>query len=411
MTISVFSLDFQFVSFMDYYGGIEPSEGYEHLRNRIFISPKVSGFSNNGHLEWQVSGQFWYQTMEDPEWIEPWDILGESFLFLQSDNFDMTVGQKIISYGFSDLYGPLNVLHSTNRTTLSVDDPYDSRRPDPLIQIRYFPDYTSSFELTYIPVTRPDIENQNSVALTESNDLVQWSDEPFLLENLHSVFLNYSRYGELFDLQLFYGWYTEHTPDFNILELNSEVSTVISPVYHKKHTLGAAYSTGLGYSTLSQDLALNLAHDLDGSDLGGQNSDITLNSQLLMNLPGNILSQFSFVYSYIINYEEDPSGADADAAEYLSEEIQSFHNQPYEHIAFMVGHFERSFLREKLKSQINIAFFFSPDILLTPRLSYALNDYWNLDTGADITLGEPSDLDLRRNPGNDNFYIRMVCRY
>ena len=116
------------------------------------------------------------------------------------------------------------------------------------------------------------------------------------------------------------------------------------------------------------------------------------------------------MYSYFFNHDNHTAGSDPEAAKYLAEEVQNFHNQPYEHIAFMVGHFEKSFLREKLKSQLNIGFFFSPDILLTPRLSYALNDYCSLDAGADITLGEPSQMDLRRNPVNDNFYLRVVVR-
>jgi hypothetical protein len=95
----------------------------------------------------------------------------------------------------------------------------------------------------------------------------------------------------------------------------------------------------------------------------------------------------------------------------LSEEIRNFHAQPYRHIAFAVSHFERSFLREKLKAQLNVGFFFSPRVYLAPRLAYALTDYWIAETGADITLGEPPDYDLRRNPSDDNFYVRLLYRY
>jgi hypothetical protein len=375
------------------------------------MRPKVFGASEGGLLEWQVTANFWVQPAGDPEMIDPWDIPGETFLFFQSDNFDLTLGQKLVSYGYSDVYGPLNVLHSANRILLSVDDPFDNRRPDPLLQIRYFPNFDSSIELTYVPIPRPDKEQSDSVVLPGSSDVIQWRDDPFISENPHSFFLNYSHYGERVDLQFIYGWYTEQTPDFDIPAADSSLSTVIKPVYHKKQTMGAAYSTDLGNTTLSQDLALNLTENLDGKDLGGQYSDITLNTQLLANLPGDILSQFSLVYSYFFNYNRYSPGIDPDAADYLAGEVQNFHNQPYEQIAFLVGHFEKSFLREKLKSQLNVGFFFSPDILLTPRLSYALSDYWSIDAGADITLGDPPDLDLRRNPVNDNFYLRVLFRY
>ena len=43
--------------------------------------------------------------------------------------------------------------------------------------------------------------------------------------------------------------------------------------------------------TLSQDFAFDLTSDLPGTDIGAQNSSLTLNTQLLVNLLGNILSQ------------------------------------------------------------------------------------------------------------------------
>jgi hypothetical protein len=76
-----------------------------------------------------------------------------------------------------------------------------------------------------------------------------------------------------------------------------------------------------------------------------------------------------------------------------------------------VAHFEKSFLREKLKTQLNAGFFFSPEIYLAPRLAYSLSDYWSFETGADINLVNPPDDDLRRNPNNDNFYVRLLYRY
>ena len=94
--------------------------------------------------------------------------------------------------------------------------------------------------MTYVPITRPDLEKDDPVELRGSQDVVKWSDDPFITDNLHSFFVNYSRYGEVMDLQFFYGWYTEQTPDFDIRIIDSSVSSVISPVYNKKQTFGAA---------------------------------------------------------------------------------------------------------------------------------------------------------------------------
>jgi hypothetical protein len=402
--------DFQFTTFFDYYGGVEPSEGYENLRTRVYMQPRFSGYSDLG-FDWYFSANLWVQPLGEPEAIDPRDILQEAYLLFPFPLFDITLGQKLITYGFADIYGPLNALHSTNRAPLSLDDGYDSRRPDPLVQLRFYPTFEDTIEVTYVPFTRPDRERPDSVSLSESGDQVVWSGQDFLWDLPHSVFINYNRYGEKADLQFFYGWYVEHTPDFEVPETDSGSSSVISPVYNRKHTFGAAYATRIGNYTLSQDFAFNLTSDFEGTDLGAQNSDITVNTQLLANLPGNILGQFSLIYSYFFNHGNHEAGADPASADYLAEAFQVFHTQPLQHIAFMIGHFEKSFLREKLKTQLNVGFFFSPEVYLAPRLAYSLTDLWSLEAGADITLGDPPDQALRRNPSDDNFYLRLVFRH
>jgi hypothetical protein len=406
--------EFRFVSFLDYYGGIEPEKGYQNLRARLFMRPRFSGFNETLNFEWVLSAALWVQPLQpggESYAIDSWDILHEAYLLFPFRKFDLSLGQKIVTYGFADVYGPLNALHSTNRTPLSLDDGYDGRRPDPLVQMRFYPSFEDTIELTYVPLTRPDRERSEPVYLSDTKDTVVWSDDPYITDNPHSLFFNYNRYGLKADWQFFYGWYTEHTPDFEVSRINGNVSTDIETVYHKKHTFGAAYSTRLGNTTLSQDFAFNLTEDLSGRDIGAQNSDLSVNTQLLTNLPGDILGQFSLIYSYFFNHNGHKSGSARVAAEYLAEEIQDFHTQPLQHIAFLVGHFEKSFLREKLKTQLNIGFFFSPELYLAPRLAYSLTDYWTLESGADITLGNPPDADLRRNPWNDNFYIRLLFRY
>lgn len=402
--------EFRFTSFVDYYGGIESGEDYENLRSRIFMEPRFSG-GGDGGFGWALSADLWVQPTGTPESIESWDILREATLSFPSDNLDVTVGLKTVAYGFADVYGPLNVLHGTNRTLLSLDDAFDQRKGDPLVQVRLYPSLEATVEFVYVPFTRRDVERPGPVPLPGSADAVEWSDDPFIVDEPHSFVLSYSRYGEKLDVQLLYAWYTEQTPDFQVDEVDASVASTIEPVYRKKHTFGAAYATRLGSTTLSQDFAFNLTHNFDGTDIGGQYSDLTVNTQVLANLPFAVLGQFSLVYAYFFNFEEHEKGADAAAADYLSEEIRNFHTQPLQHIAFIVSHFERSFLREKLKAQLNVGFFFSPDVYVAPRFAYALTDYWSLETGADVTFGEPPDRDLRRNPSNDNFYVRLLYRY
>lgn len=410
VALSATAQDFRFVSFADYYGGIEGEDGYENLRSRIFMEPRFSGGVEGG-VEWVLSADLWVQPIGENESIDPWDILKEARLLIPFNNFDVTIGQKTVAYGFADVYGPLNVLHGTNRILLSLDDAFDQRKGDPLLQVRLYPSLESTVEFVYVPFTRRDGERQGPVPLPGSSDRVVWSNDPFIVDEPNSFVLSYSRYGEKFDLQLLYAWYTEQTPDFKVDETDAAVASTITPVYRKKHTLGVAYATRLGSTTLSQDFAFNLTNNFDGTDIGGQYSDLTVNTQVLTNLPFSVLAQFSIVYAYFFNFEGYEPGSDAAASAYLTEEIRNFHTQPFQHIAFVVSHFEKNFLREKLKTQLNVGFFFSPDIYLAPRFAYALTDYWTLETGADITLGDPPDYDLRRNPSNDNYYVRLLYRY
>lgn len=398
--------NFEFVSFIDYYGGIEPSIGYENLRSRLFMRPGFFGTDDWSGLEWKISANLWAQPFfGESANIDPWDILDEAYLMLPFNFFDITLGNKILTYGFADVYGPLNTAHSTNRSAYSLAGGFDGRRPDPVVRLRFYPSFEDTIELSYVPVTRPDRERPDNVSLPASGHRVEWDRRPYITdtENLHSVFVNYSRYGEKVDLQFLYAWYTDQTPDFAVPETTGGAASVIRPVYRKKHTFGFAYSTRIWNMTLSQDFAFDLTHDLKGSDIGAQKSGFIVNTQLLVNLPWNILSQYSLVYGFFINHKNHQSG--------LAGEIQGFHNQPRRHIAFIAAHFERSFLRNKLKAELNLGFFFSPNIFIGPSIAFALSDYWQLAAGADIRLGDPPDADLRRNPSNDNFYVRLLFRY
>lgn len=403
--------EFRFTGFYDYFGGIEPYRGYENLKSRVYMRPYFSGYDEDSGLEWVFSAKLWTDLMDETARIDPWDILDEAYLFLPAGNFDFYLGQRVLTYGFADVYGPLNMAGSANRAPLSLDEAYEARRPDPMFQVKFYPTFNDTLELAYVPVTRPDRERSDSVYLPDTKDTVIWSDNPYITDKLHNLFVSYSRYGEKLDWQFIYGNYVENTPDFVVPTVSSSTSVDITTEYNRKQTFGIAYSTGLWNTTLSQDFAFNLTDNLDGTELGSQNSDVTVNTQILANLPGSILSQTSIVYSYFLNYDKVAAGSDADATEYLNGVFHVYHTQPLEQIAFVVGHFERAFLRETLKTQLNVGYFFSPQVYLAPRAAFSISDYWAFETGADITLGDPPDADLRRNPSDDNYYVRLIYRY
>lgn len=411
--LSLGAQDLQLTAFVDYFGGIEVSEGYENLRTQIFLRPQLSGADDDLNLEWTLSGTLWAQPWGQPESINKWDILHEAYVLFPFQYAALLLGQKIVTYGFADIFGPMNALHSTNAVPLLMDESYDAKRPDPMVQLKLYPSFEDTVQITYVPVTRPDKERSDDVYLAETMDTVRFNREPYLVDpdDLHSLFIHYSRYGLNADYQLFYGWYTEHTPDFVIPASQGSVAYDITAVYNKKHTFGVAYSTRLGNWTFSQDFAFNLTSDLAGTDPGAQNSDIVVNSQLLMNLPGNILSQFTLYAAYIINHGKHDTGSDEEAADYLAAQFQDFHTQPLPVIGFIVGHFEKTFLRERLKTQLNLGLLY-PNVYIAPRIAYSITDYTSLEVGADYMTGNPPpEGDLRRNPVDDNFYVRLVYRY
>lgn len=403
--------EFRFTGFVDHYAGIEASDGYGNLRTRVYMKPWFSGAVGGTGMKWTLSANAWLQPIGEPYAVPPADILDEAWLFLPLGPFDLSIGQKIAAYGFADIFGPLNVVHGANRTPLSLDDAYDNRKPVPMAQLQFYPSHESALDIVYVPFARPDRERIDPAYLPGTQDTVLWSKDAFVRDKPHSIFVNYQRYGEKVDFQLFYGWYTDQTPDFVVSAVDGSVASNIRTVYNKAQTFGAAYSTRLGNGTFSQDAAFKWTKDIAGTDIGAKNSELTLNSQWLVNLPGGILSQYSLVYSYFFNHGKHPEGSDPEAAAYLAEAVQGFHTQPLQHIAFIVAHFERSFLREKMKAQLNVGFFFSPEMYFAPRLSYAISDNWTVETGADINLGNPPDSALRRNPNNDNAYLRMAFRY
>lgn len=402
---------FQFISFADYYGGIEKTEDYDHLRSRLFFRPRLAVTDEVRNDEFVFSATLWAQAFSDEVMVDPWDILYEAYYLKKCSTFDFIAGQKLVSYGFADVYGPLNVMHSTNRVLYSLDDEFDTRRPDALLQLRLYPRDEDVVEISYVPLTRPDKERAGDVRLSHTGDTVVWNTDPYLYGNPQSFYFNYCHYGESFDIQFLYAFYTEQTPDFAVKNIEEGSPDKITIDYNKKQTFGAAYATRLGDTTFSQDLALNLTDDFSGKKIGYQDSDITINSQLLVNLPWNVLSQYSVVYAYFFNHDKFDKGDDPDSAEYLAEQFHEFHTQPYQHIAFAVGHFEKMFLRDRLKVQLNAGFFFSPEVYVAPRLSCNITDRFSWESGMDYTFGDPKDIELRRNPSDDNFYTRIIWRY
>jgi len=362
-----------------------------------------------------LSGNLYYDPLGDPSFIEGENILKEAYLSLPVGNFDFSIGQKILSPGMVDVFSPLNNINSEYVYKLSLDDPYDSKRADLMVQIQYYPNFDDSIQLVYVPFPRPDYEETRTVTMDSTGIDVDFlfGSDPYLTDSSNSFFISYNHMSSSFDLQFDYAWYTEQTPDFDLSELVDGPSLTgnVLPLYTKKHTFGGAYSTSFNGITLVEELAVNLTEDLDGTEIGIKNSDITLNSQITGTLFGGTFAQLNIVYQHVINYDQSGSVYSPSVDDQLIDEFNNYFNQPVQNIAFFIGHLHNSFFREKLYLALNVGFFFSTDIYLAPRIAYTLSDEMKIEAGADIKTGEPSEYTLARGNLSDNYYVRLKFEY
>ena len=409
------SLEFEGTAFADYYGDIEPGTGYRTIRSRLAFLPVLSGPVLGGRGDFRLSANLFYQPVGEPEFIETENILKEAYIYMPLGDFDLYLGQKTVSPGMTDVFSPLNCINGEYAFKLSLDDPYDTRRADLMVQIIYYPNFDDSIQLVYVPFPRPDFEPTGTVNIqtADADADVIFKAEPYLLDSPHSFYLSYSHLSGGFDLQLLYAFYTEQTPGFDLsgLSYSSILTGSASSVYTRNHTFGAAYSTSFAGIALVEELAFNLTEDLKGTDMGIKNSDITLNSQITGTLPGGTFAQLNVIYQHVINFNAGDTVFSAAADELLRDEFNGYFNQPVQNIAFLIGHLHNSFFHDRLYLALNAGFFFSTDVYLAPRAAFTISDSLKLEAGADIKTGTYSRKFLARGNLMDNFYLRFKYEF
>lgn len=413
LIVPLSAVEFQGLIFADYYGDIEPYTDYENIRSRIFFQSALSGSLFNYAVDYEISARAYYDPLGDPAVIVPENILKEAYIYIPLGDYDLSIGQKLVSPGMVDVFSPLNNINGEYVYKLSLDDPYDSKRADLMVQLQYYPNFDDSIQFIYVPFPRPDYEETRTVTMDPTGIDVDFyfGSDPYLTDNGHSFFISYNHMSPGFDLQFDYAWYTEQTPDFDLDQNAPLPPGSVSTFYTKKHTFGGAYSTSFNSITLVEELAVNLTEDLDGTQIGIKNSDITLNSQITGTLYGGTFAQLNIIYQHVINFDKSGTVYSSADDDLLIDEFNNYFNQPVQNIAFLIGHLHNSFFREKLYLALNVGFFFSTDIYLAPRIAYALSDEMKIEAGADIKTGEPSDYTLARGNVSDNYYVRLKYEY
>lgn len=411
--LPLYAVEIQGIFFADYYGDMEPSTPYENIRSRFYFQPSLSGSMFNYAVDFKISANLFYDPLDDPSLIMPENILKEAWLFIPFDNFDISFGQKIVSPGMVDVFSPLNVVNGEHSYKLSLDDPYDGRRADLLVQILYYLNFDDSIELIYVPFPRPDYEPIDPVNMIYQDvDIdISFDSDPYMIDNGHSFFLAFTRISSDYDLQLNYAYYTEQTPGFNLdLITGLPLTGDVSLLYTRNHTFGGSYSTSFGGIALVEELAFNITEDPDGTKIGIKNSDITLNSQITGTLPGGTFAQINIIYQYVVNFNKSGTVYSDNIDEYLIDEFNTYFNQPVQNIAFVIAHLHNSFFHDRLYVALN-AGYFHPVLYLAPRIAFAISDRMKIEIGADIKTGEPSDKFLARGNLMDNYFIRLKYEF
>lgn len=411
-TMNIFSGEFRLLTFTDYFGQIEASNGYDNLRQRNYVRPEFNADLFDYTAFFSVSGEFYYDYFADEQIPDSSNILREFYFTFYLPFGDLTVGQKFTNKGKVDVFSPLNLYNGSYRELLSLDEPYQSKRADLQLEIKYYINDENSLELVYIPFPRPDYQGKGELTVDDGRldfELNKESD-PYLFDfKYQSFYLNYSRYGFDSDLQLFYGYYTNRKYDFDLSDLyvsGSNLRGELEKEYNRTHTIGAAFSTNIGSFALNEEIAFNLTEDFDGDEIGVRNSDITLNSQVTKTLFGRVTSNFNLICQYIINYDKADTNYSTKIDKELISAINDVHLQPNEHIIVAVVHFHDYFLREKLYVALNSALLF-PRVYIGPRVSYKFKDYLSVETGVDFFTGKYENNLLDEDLGGDNFFIRF----
>ncbi len=416
LSASLFALNFQGVIFADYFGDIEYTTDYKNIRSRLYFQPTLTGSLFNYAVDFELSANLYYDFLGDPDLIVPENILREAYLFIPFDDFDIFLGQKFVSPGMTDVFSPLNTVNGEYAYKLSLDDPYEGKRADLLIQIQYYPNFDDSLQLVYVPFPRPDYEPADPVNMVVDTDIdvdFIFDADHYMIDNAHSFYLSYNHISAGFDLQLNYAFYTEQTPNFDLTNLinGTPLTGNVSSLYTRNHTFGGAYGTSFGGIALVEEVAFNLTEDLAGNKIGIKNSDITINSQITGTLYGGTFAQLNIIYQHIINFDKGDTVYPDSVEEQLVEEFNGYFNQPVQNIAFLIGHLHNSFFHDRLYLALNAGFFFSTDIYLAPRVAFSLSDGMKIETGADIKTGEPSEKSLARGNLMDNYYVRLKYEY
>lgn len=417
---------------VDYYGDLEPTTDYENLRSRLYAKPELSGALLGYNLEYYLTANLYYQPIGDETFVQLDNILREVFIGMHTSLFSLYLGQRFVNWGKVDFYSPMNIINPVNTTVLSLDNPDEGKLPVLMADLFINLGFNASLEVVYEPYLRTYYYPDEQLDIKMNNSYVDvdatfyHKEIPYLSEEAHSLFLAYNYWSYWFDLLVSYSYFIDQYPDFDLSGITQEYDDT-KPVirgeafntYNRAHLIGIGFGMNLQDWGVDVESGLKITEDWDGTKVETKNSELVTNLQVNRTFFNNLFLQFNVIYRYIINFD---ATLDAEYSSlimsYLKSEMKERFLQPAESSVYIVNHIHRNFINDTLQLALNSGLGFpvnytgtyETEIYIAPRVSYSLNDFVKIQSGADLYVqGEEAGY-LGRNSYKDNFYIRVVLQ-
>lgn len=323
---------------------------------------------------------------------ESWGELREAYLDVRLDTVDLRIGKQIIVWGRADRLNPTDNLTPRDFTLLAVDDD-DQRVGTPAIRISYF---FERFSLTgvwlplFVPHTIPLPHLAPSVRLRE-----QRSRPPF---TQWAVKLDHA--GGVVDWSLSYFDGYDLIPDLRLGRVTAS-PVPVTLTHNRLRVLGADAAGTLGRFGLRGEAAYTFTRDHQGRDPLVKNSffflvlgaDRTFRESLNVNVQYllRVLTRFRDVENL-----RDPFRR---AAAVQIAAVTSQRDAVQHGASLRIG---ARWWHETLETECAALVSFTRlDVLLRPKVVYAVSDRWTVAVGGDVLRGSRRTVfgRVRKNSG------------
>lgn len=433
--VSAMEFDYRVILLTDYYGLIDPETFYGNERMRITAAPEISLGSKWDPVHFRLSAQYFFQPFGEPMFTDPALIVREAYLGLHFGIFDLYLGQKFANQGKVDINSPLNVINHSDLDVLSLDNFFEGTLPDLMAHLVVNLSDSMNIEMIYEPFVQPslidieslEIQEDFTISFPSSDDqhyvvdvLFNKEDIPLFSEWGHSAHISFNYYGNLFDFILAYSHYVDNLPDFDLSGVIETVDTsgptdeysitgAVTTEYNHIHNIGLGFSFSISDFLINLDAALKLTPDTDGTKIETKNSEIFYAVQLEKTFFTNLHTQLNFFHRIILNSDaQTVSPLDPLIHTIVSAVLDDYMLQFDPSQIYILLRADTSFFRETLLVAGNFIYSIPENgFYLAPRVSYILDDHWQISAGSDLWWDGIREGFLGRNTEKDNFFVKV----